>query len=45
MEVARDIPDTACVRDSKAPEGPFLTFPAGGFTAFLAAVTTDALSA
>ncbi|GAA2459167.1 DUF397 domain-containing protein [Streptomyces mauvecolor] len=38
VEVLDDYPAGVPVRDSKAPNGPALVFPAGGWSSFVAAV-------
>ena len=38
VEVARNLPGTVAVRDSKDPAGPVLTFSPGEWAAFTAAV-------
>ncbi|GAT81806.1 regulatory protein [Streptomyces sp. F-3] len=35
MEVADGLPGVVPVRDSKAPDGPVLVFPAGSWSAFV----------
>ncbi|MFE4516982.1 DUF397 domain-containing protein [Kitasatospora sp. NPDC056783] len=43
VEVADGFPGIVPVRDSKDPDGPALTFPAGAWTSFIAAVKTGEL--
>ena len=43
VEVARNVPTVAAVRDSKDPHGPSLLFPADAWTAFVTAVKTGVL--
>jgi uncharacterized protein DUF397 len=43
VEVLDDHPAGVPVRDSKAPHGPALVFPAGGWSAFVVAVKTGGL--
>ncbi|MFI5494872.1 DUF397 domain-containing protein [Actinoplanes sp. NPDC051859] len=38
VEVAANLPDVVGVRDSKAPAGPVLAFPRGGWLAFVTGV-------
>ncbi|MCX2185182.1 DUF397 domain-containing protein [Streptomyces sp. SKN60] len=38
VEVSDDFVSVVPVRDSKTPRGPVLTFPAGGWSAFVTAV-------
>jgi hypothetical protein len=38
IEVSDDFAGAVPVRDSKMPHGPVLTFPAGGWSSFVAAV-------
>jgi hypothetical protein len=45
VEVAANIPSTIPVRDSKDPEGPFLTFSPEGFAAFVAGVKSGEFGA
>ncbi|WP_399089775.1 DUF397 domain-containing protein [Streptomyces sp. BBFR2] len=45
VEVAPDAPGVVPVRDSKAPEGPILSFPSNSFAQFVAGVKTGELSA
>ncbi|OMI39583.1 hypothetical protein SPAR_10247 [Streptomyces sparsogenes DSM 40356] len=40
VEVADGIPGVVPIRDSKNPDGPALTFPAGSWTAFIASLKT-----
>ncbi|MGH3313092.1 MAG: DUF397 domain-containing protein [Streptomyces sp.] len=40
VEVA-ELTSRVAVRDSKEPEGPYLTFPASAFTALVQSVTAD----
>ncbi|WP_399089778.1 DUF397 domain-containing protein [Streptomyces sp. BBFR2] len=45
VEVAPDAPGVVPVRDSKAPEGPILSFPPNSFAQFVAGVKTGEFSA
>ncbi|MCT2590186.1 DUF397 domain-containing protein [Streptomyces sp. N2-109] len=45
VEVADGYPGVLPVRDSKTPDGPALIFPADGWTSFVTAVRSGALSA
>jgi hypothetical protein len=41
VEVARDLPDTVAVRDSKDPNGPVLTIESADWRDFVAEVKAD----
>ncbi|WP_320775797.1 DUF397 domain-containing protein [Streptomyces sp. CRN 30] len=43
VEVSDDLPTLVPVRDSKSPHGPVLIFPARDWSAFVTAVTAQAL--
>ncbi|MGW1837973.1 DUF397 domain-containing protein [Streptomyces sp. NPDC002067] len=45
VEVAPDAPGVVPVRDSKAPEGPILSFPSNSFAQFVTGVKTGEFSA
>ncbi len=45
VEVSDDFAAVVPVRDSKAPHGPVLAFPASGWTSFLGAVKSGQLTA
>ncbi|MFE9386647.1 DUF397 domain-containing protein [Streptomyces sp. NPDC007025] len=45
VEVSDDFATLVPVRDSKAPHGPVLTFPADGWSSFLSAVKVGELHA
>ncbi|MFG2225954.1 DUF397 domain-containing protein [Streptomyces sp. NPDC048644] len=44
LEVRDDLPGLVPVRDSKAPHGPALVFPATGWSTFISAVKDGGLS-
>ncbi|MCB5911466.1 DUF397 domain-containing protein [Streptomyces sp. NPDC050161] len=44
LEVRDDLPGLVPVRDSKAPHGPALVFPAAGWSTFISAVKDGGLS-
>ncbi|RPF34250.1 DUF397 domain-containing protein [Streptomyces sp. TLI_185] len=41
VEVARNIPTTVAIRDSKDPDGPILRLPPKAWTDFTASMATD----
>lgn len=41
VEVARNIPTTVAIRDSKTPEGPILRLPPKAWTDFTASLATN----